>query len=212
MSVEKNRRRRHRVLLLLLAGLALPVIAIVALLARSRLRPYDLPAPPARAPLASLAVHQVQWKDCKGVDAILEPGALLCDVVNCAVVEGFGSGWSPDVARAKHGAPSGEWTDPLYDAHAYYYEVPEGRVSLCLAPDSGHGHWVTVGYPKSFACKDVIRHAGLLAQLLELKGSDDEIYLDLRPASGARGGLGVHVKGETCDSLEFDGTEPGFQR
>src|SRR5258706_15790193 len=76
--------------------------------------PYLPPAPPARAPLASIAVHQVQWKDCKGVDAVLQSGVFLCDVISCDVVEGVAPGISADAARTRYGAPAGEWKDPLY--------------------------------------------------------------------------------------------------
>lgn len=136
----------------------MPVVAAFFLLPRRFFRPYHLPAPPPRAPLASVAVHQVQWKDCKGVDAVLQSGSFLCDVIKCDVVEGLTPGISVDAARTRYGAPAGEWKDPLYDVPAYYYEVPAGRVSLALAPDSGQGHWVTVGYPK-----DVVTDARLLA-------------------------------------------------
>ena len=203
-------RRRRAVLLLVLGALLLPLVAAFLLLPR-RFRPYHLPAPPARAPLAFIAVHQVQWKDCKGVDAVLQSGSFLCDVINCDVLEGLTPGISPDVARTRYGAPTGEWKDPLYDVPAYYYEVPAGRVSLTLAPDSGQGHWVTVGYPKRATCKDVVRDARLLAQILEIKGTDDEIYFTVMPADRVLGGLGLHVKGNTCDSLELHGIEPSYR-
>jgi hypothetical protein len=153
----------------------------------------------------------VQWKDCKGVEAVLQSGTFLCDVINCDVVEGFTPGISADVARTRYGKPSGEWKDPLYDVPAYYYEVPAGRISLGLAPDSGQGHWVTVAYPKRSGCKDVVGDARLLAQVLEIKGTDDEIYFTVRPVDRAPGGLGLHVKGNTCDSLELHGIEPSYR-
>ncbi len=205
-----NKRRRAVLLLIVGVGL-LSVVAAFVLLPRRLFRPYHLPAPPPRAPLASIAVHQVQWKDCKGVDAVLQSGVFLCDVISCDVVEGVAPGISADAARTRYGAPAGEWKDPLYDVPAHYYEVPAGRVSLGLAPDSGQGHWVTIGYPNRAACKDVVRDARLLAQILEIKGIDDEIYFTVRPAEQAPGGLGLHVTGNTCDSLELHGIEPSYR-
>jgi hypothetical protein len=149
----------------------------------------------------------VQWKDCKGVDATLQRDALLCDVVACGVVEGFDPGMSLEAAQARHGPPTGQWTDPLYGVPAYYYEVPLGRVSLCLAPDSGKGHWVTIGYPQRSACRDVVRHADLLAQMLEIKGGDDEIYFSVKAGDGGPGGISLHVQGVTCESFQVNGTE-----
>src|SRR5262245_7989110 len=204
-------RRRRAVLLLVLGALLVPVVAAFFLLPRRLFRPYHLPAPPSRAPLASIAVQQVQWKDCKGVDAVLQSGSFLCDVITCDVVEGVTPGISQDAALSRYGAPAGEWSDPLYGVPAHYYEVPAGRVSVGLAPDSGQGHWVTVAYPTRSACKDVVRDAQLLAQVLEIKGTDDEIYFTVRPAEGVPGGLGLHVKGTTCDSLELHGIEPSYR-
>jgi hypothetical protein len=205
-------RRRRVVVLLLLGVLLLPVVAAPLFLPRRLFRPYNLPAPPPRAPLVSIAVHQVQWKDCKGVEAVLQSGTFLCDVINCDVFEGFTPGISADVARTHYGTPAGEWNDPSYNVPAYYYEGPAGRISLGLAPDSGQGHWVTVAYPKRSACKDVMEDTRLLAQALEIKGTDDEIYFTLRPANGAPGGLGLHIKGNNCDSLELHGIEPKYRR
>ena len=204
-------RRRRAVLLLVLGALLVPVVAAFLLLPRRLFRPYHLPAPPSRAPLASIAVHQVQWKDCKGVDAVLRPGSFLCDVINCDVVEGMTPGISADAARTRYGPPAGEWRDPFYGASAYYYDFPAGRVSLALAPDSGQGHWVTVGYPKRANCEDVVRDAELLAQVREIKGTDDEIYFTVRPGADVPGGLGLHVNGNTCDSLELHGIEPSYR-
>jgi hypothetical protein len=116
------------------------------------------------------------------------------------------------VARTRYGAPAGQWTDPGYYASAYYYDRPSGRISLALAPDSGQGHWVTIAYPKRSACKDVVKDARLLAQAQEIKGTDDEIYFTVRPADGAPGGLGLHIKGDTCESLELHGIEPGYRK
>lgn len=141
------------------------------------------------------------------MEAALQPGTYVCDVINCEVVDGFGPRISPEAARARHGAPAGEWRDRHYDAHGYYYEVPAGRVSLSLAPDSGQGHWVTVGYPKRSACKDVVLDARVLTQIREIRGSDDEIYFTLLPAEHGAGGIGLFVKGERCESFEFHGRE-----
>lgn len=199
---------RKRILVRILLGvIALPVLSVALVLAYTFLRPYDLPAPTPRPPLASIAVHQVQWKDCKAVEAALQSGTYLCNVINCDVVDGFAPQMSLEAARARHGAPAGEWRDPHYDANAYYYEVPAGRVSLCLAPDSGQGHWVTVGYPKRSACKDVVLDPRLLAQIREIRGTDDEIYLTLRPADHVRGGISVFMKRDVCESFEFLGRE-----
>ena len=210
--MSMNRRRRI-VLLLLLGVFLLPVVVAFLLLPRGCFRPYNLPAPPPRAPLASIAVHQVQWKDdCKGVEAVLQSGAFLCDVINCDVFEGFTPGISPDVAQTRYGNPAGEWTDPSYYAPAYYYERPAGRISIALAPDSGQGHWVTIAYPKLSACSDVVKDGRLLAQAQEIKGTDDEIYFTVRPADGASGGVGLRIKSNRCESLELHGSEPGYRK
>jgi hypothetical protein len=210
MSSRRWTRRVGTIALVAVLGVAVAYGTGIAKVAFRLLRPYDLPAPARRPPFASLSVHQVQWKDCKAVEGILERGSFVCGVIDCGVFRGFLPGMSPEAAKARHGPAHGEWHDPHYDVRAYYYDVPFGRISLARAPDSGSGHWVTVGYPKRALCKDVVRDARVLAQLQEIKGSDSEIYLTLLPAGGDQGGISLHVTGTRCESLEFDGTEPGY--
>jgi hypothetical protein len=166
-----------------------------------------LPAPLPRPPLASIEVRQVQWKDCKSIEAVLQSGSRLCDVINCEAVEGLRPGMTPEMARAVFGSPQGEWTDPSYGDRASYHDTAAGRISVVLASDSGKGHWTVVSYPKRSACRDVVTHAGVLGQIRSIKGTDDEIYFTLRAAVGTSGGLGLHITGDKCDSIEFHGIE-----
>ena len=124
----------------------------------------------------------------------------MCDVVACDVFDGFEGQMSPDAARERVGTPSGRWLDPWYRVDAPYYDRPEGRVSLCRAPDSGGYHWETVAYPQDPTCHSVFRNVEARSQILQIARSGGMVRVHVLRSVGW-GGISVSMSGGGCDKL-----------
>lgn len=162
----------------------------------------------ARPPLDRL---RITYHGSRAVEvfATLQSNALLGDVVDVALFDGFRPTMSLVEAERAHGSIDGSTLDEVWTSSTWsFFDRPEGRVGVMLVQTSEDSAvWQVVGRPKERAVHEVIRDREAYRQLKAFLPSAGESRTRIRIRSATGIGVSVLVSASGVDAMVLTGGE-----